>query len=208
MATNAWVFTGGIYSGVTKEVGNAYDKCRYKNTKTASQIPFIGIVNWYTTTDYKQLKQNRDESANEKPLDDSTFEKKAKDRVRLYRTRQPSDKEKPETYPLDHNHTHFLMLQDEFKENDDRDQKPEYRHVFRINLILDLRAEIENESRKITNQGQTYSIPIVQILVNGGASSILTVYASVNRNTPVIVIQVPKSFRLHIFINHIISRVF
>lgn len=47
---DAWVFTGGTHSGVTREVGDAYDKCRYKNTKTESKIPYIGIVSWYTTT--------------------------------------------------------------------------------------------------------------------------------------------------------------
>lgn len=39
-----------------------------------------------------------------------------------------------------------------------------------------------------------YLTPIVQILVNGGVSSILTVCASIERNTPVIVINVFKIF--------------
>ena len=83
------------------------------------------------------------------------FNKSRKERERLYRTRRPRKREKPETYPLDHNHTHFLMLQDEFGEDDDRDEKPEYRDLFRISLMLDLRAQIEEESRKVLSQGQS-----------------------------------------------------
>ncbi|CAF0904240.1 unnamed protein product [Adineta steineri] len=113
-ATNAWVFTGGTNTGVMKEVGDAYDKFRHKHTKTTSQIPCIGIVNWYATTDYKQLKQNLpivdDEDTSTQPATDpirfnekniqKNEEKngeKTEDRVRLYRTRKPSDKEKPKT---------------------------------------------------------------------------------------------------------------
>ena len=69
-----------------REVGDAYDKYRYKNTKIASRIPYIGVVSWYTTTgniklsfisliaasrlytDYKQLEQSPDTSANKTPL--------------------------------------------------------------------------------------------------------------------------------------------
>jgi hypothetical protein len=76
-----------------------------------------------------------------------------KKRIRLYRMRQPSKKEKPETYPLDHNHTHFLMLQDQFGD-DDVKWRDETGTAYRADLILNLRAQIEEESRKIPNQGQ------------------------------------------------------
>jgi len=47
------------------------------------------------------------------------------------------------------------MLEDEFGEDDDRKEKPEYRDILRVDLILNRRAQIEQESRKITNQGQS-----------------------------------------------------
>ncbi|CAF2947833.1 unnamed protein product [Rotaria sp. Silwood2] len=50
VATNAWIFTGGSYSGVMKEIGNALNIWRYQGTKTALSIPCIGIINWYATT--------------------------------------------------------------------------------------------------------------------------------------------------------------
>jgi hypothetical protein len=47
---DAWVVTGGTYAGVMKEVGDAVDKRRYKNTKTPSKVQCIGIASWYYTT--------------------------------------------------------------------------------------------------------------------------------------------------------------
>ncbi|CAF4675706.1 unnamed protein product [Rotaria sp. Silwood1] len=191
MTTSAWIFTSGTHVGVTKEIGNAFDKCRYRDSKVASTIPLIGIVNWYTTTDNKQLTQDSNDISqdpNSSSISDlvTIFNRPIKNRVCLYRLRKPLEKEKPETYPLDHNHTHFLMLQDEFGD-DDIKWKNESGATYRANLILNLRAKIEEESRKITNQGQTYLIPMVQILVEGGVTAILTVCESVVRQTPVIV---------------------
>ena len=50
VSSDAWVFTGGTNFGIMKEVGDAFDKCRYKNTKTALKTPCIGISSWYATT--------------------------------------------------------------------------------------------------------------------------------------------------------------
>lgn len=142
-----------------------------------------------------------------------SLEKKTRERVRLYRTRQPPEKGEPESYPLDHNHTHFLLLQDEFGDGD-RKWKDHFNGRFRADLILPMRAQIEQESRKLTQQGRSkyctrstitirqsiytciyisvlaFMIPIVQILVEGGVSSILTVCESIEAQTPVIVITV------------------
>jgi len=67
--------------------------------------------------------------------------------------RQPLKDEKPETYPLDHNHTHFLMLQDQFGDDDIKWRK-ETGAAYRADLVLNQRALIEQESRQIPNQGQ------------------------------------------------------
>jgi len=47
---DAWIVTGGTNVGVIKEVGDAVDKRRYKNTKTPSKVQCIGICSWYYTT--------------------------------------------------------------------------------------------------------------------------------------------------------------
>lgn len=136
--------------------------------------------------------------------------------VYLYRLRQPLKEEQPETYPLDHNHTHFLMLKDPFG-NNDIDWRSQRDVDFRADLVLNLRTQIEEESQKISNQGQIIieinyqyfnlilffldsRIPIIQILVEGGITAILTVCKSIERNKPVIIIDVIKYFCLHMSI--------
>lgn len=47
------------------------------------------------------------------------------------------------------------MLEDEFGKDDEKWKESEYQNLLRADLILDLRAQIEEESRKITNQGQS-----------------------------------------------------
>ena len=82
------------------------------------------------------------------------FNRTSKERERLYRARQPFDDEKPETYPLDHNHSYFLMLEDEFGDNENK-WRDQCGTSCRIDLVLNIRAEIENESRNITIDGQS-----------------------------------------------------
>ena len=71
---------------------------------------------------------------------------------RLYRTRKPENNENPPTYPLDHNHTHYLMLDDGFGGKDDRSQRPDYSDLSRVEVILKIRAKIEEESRTVKNK--------------------------------------------------------
>ncbi|CAF3676523.1 unnamed protein product [Rotaria socialis] len=200
MNTDAWIFTAGTHSGIIKEVGDAFDKCRYKNANAFLKLPCIGICSWFATTDYKQLESPSTYSEEDKSkiseqpntIDKVNIEKsseRSEQNVRLYRVRQPPEKGEPESYPLDHNHTHFIILQDEFGEGD-RKWKSKFKENVRADLILPIRAQIEQESRTIKRQGQKYKIPIVQILVDGGVSSILTVCESIAAGTPVIVIAV------------------
>ncbi|CAF0797780.1 unnamed protein product [Didymodactylos carnosus] len=170
LTTDAWIFTGGTDSGVMKEVGNAIDKCRQKN------IPCIGICSWYYTTDYEQLEQNRDPTT----------------------TTDTNLSEVTESFPLDTNHTHFLLLDDMCGANDgdwkkmySLSKEDEHKSEIprRADLTLKLRAEIEQEARKTTDDKHKSLIPIVQILVDDGQSSILTMCEAVALRTSVIVIQ-------------------
>ncbi len=47
---DAWVFTGGTYSGIMKEVGDAFEKWRYKTNKRHAKVPVIAIGNWHFMT--------------------------------------------------------------------------------------------------------------------------------------------------------------
>ncbi|CAF0907288.1 unnamed protein product [Didymodactylos carnosus] len=56
-------------------------------------------------------------------------------------------------------------------------------------LILKLRAEIERQASAISSQGQPHHIPVIQILAEGGPSSVKTVCEALNQNTYLIVIE-------------------
>ncbi|CAF0827131.1 unnamed protein product, partial [Didymodactylos carnosus] len=58
--------------------------------------------------------------------------------------------------------------------------------ITRNNLALELRAGIEDEAR---NAYKTKNVTLVQILLNGGRSSLSTVFNAIERNIPVIVIN-------------------
>lgn len=104
------------------------------------------------------------------------FKKQSKQRERLYRTREFSDKNKRQSYALDHNHTHFLLLEDKFGDNGDIQVKTADGEVLRTDLILKLRAQIERESRKITSQGQS------QYLIHLERIPTITSFCSVHRS--------------------------
>jgi hypothetical protein len=139
-------------------------------------------------------------------LTPKTF-KRPVDFEKLYRNRYPTENETPKSCPIDPNHTHFILLDDCCGSSDTEWTK--YNCRVRADLILQLRAEIEQAaSRTFNNQGQSkqccffchiddffslrvvHEIPIVQILIEGGPSSVLTVWEAVKHKTPVIIIQV------------------
>ena len=132
---------------------------------------------------------------------------------KLYRNRLPIKSESLTSWPIDPNHTHFILLDDGGGPNNKDGGKD--KHSVRADLTLQLRAEIEQAARTFNKQGQSkrlspfavsielslrkivHKIPIVQLLIEGGPSSVLTVYESVKQRTPVIVIQV-RIFSQHV----------
>ncbi|CAF1378060.1 unnamed protein product [Rotaria sp. Silwood1] len=107
------------------------------------------------------------------------------DREKLYRNCVP--REKPASYPLDPNHTHFILLDDKCGPNDEIWRR--YGYPVRADLTIQLRAEVEQEARCSSHYRHNYKIPIIQILIEGGPSSLLTVVEAVMHETPVVVID-------------------
>ncbi|CAF1053216.1 unnamed protein product [Rotaria sp. Silwood1] len=106
-------------------------------------------------------------------------------REKLYRNGVPQDN--PQTYPLDPNHTHFILLDDRCGAGDEKWRKKRY--SVRADLTIQLRTEIEREARYSSHYRQNYNTPIIQILIGGGRSSLLTVIEAVTHETPVIVVE-------------------
>ncbi|CAF1313817.1 unnamed protein product [Didymodactylos carnosus] len=193
--TDAWIITGGTNSGVMKEVGDAIDKYRYKNTKKRSEIPCIAISSWHYTTDVEDLRQIPPDphsiEAVTSTILDLTIENTVS-RVKSYNNRKP-DHEIEEGCDIDPNHTHFILLDDGYPpkgKNEGEDWRkfyPKEQANCRADLILNMRAEIEQEAAMMP--GEAIKIPIIQVLTEGGASSILTICNALEKNTPVIVIK-------------------
>ncbi|CAF1545994.1 unnamed protein product, partial [Didymodactylos carnosus] len=109
-------------------------------------------------------------------------------RIKLYRNR-PAVSVKSESTSLDPNHTHFLLLDDGYGESDE--WKKTFPDGVRSDLILHHRAAIEREAseiRKSKNKQNYYKVPVIQILAEGGPSSILTINKALDSRTPLIVI--------------------
>ncbi|CAF0930251.1 unnamed protein product [Didymodactylos carnosus] len=181
--SDAWIFTGGADSGVMKEVGDAVDISRYKSTDRPKQLSCIGIANWYFTTDYEQLQSER-ERAPCGPL--------YPDSPQLYRIRPIENQEISKSNPLNPDHTHFILLEDDYGPDTAEARNQHFLQtnrdltITRNNLALELRAGIEDEAR---NAYKTKNVTLVQILLNGGRSSLSTVFNAIERNIPVIVIN-------------------
>ncbi|CAF3743141.1 unnamed protein product [Rotaria socialis] len=187
VTADAWVFTGGTHAGVMKDVGEAFEKWTYKTTsvdKTHTRVPVIAIASWYYTANYSQLIQERSQKWNTNSTPISTFDTVA-DHEKLYRYCAPQKTSK--SYPLDPNHTHFILLDDKCGASNDKWEQ--YGFPVRADLTIQLRAEIEQEARYSSRYRQNYKIPIIQILIEGGPSSLLTMVEAVTHETPVIVIE-------------------
>ncbi|CAF3459163.1 unnamed protein product [Rotaria socialis] len=188
VTADAWVFTGGTHAGVMKDVGEAFEKWTYKTTsvdKTHTRVPVIAIASWYYTANYSQLIQERSQKWDTNSTPISTFDTVA-DHEKLYRYCAPQKTSK--SYPLDPNHTHFILLDDKCGASNDKWEQ--YGFPVRADLTIQLRAEIEQEARYSSRYRQNYKIPIIQILIEGGPSSLLTMVEAVTHETPVIVIEV------------------
>ncbi|CAF3381710.1 unnamed protein product [Rotaria sp. Silwood2] len=147
VTTDAWVFTGGTYAGVMKDVGDAFEKWTYKTSSVDRghvQVPVIGIASWYYATNHRQLIQRRRVKLSSvgSAMPTATFSTVA-DREKLYLNCVPQ--EKPASYPLDPNHTHFILLDDKCGPNDETWRR--YGFPVRADLTIQLRAEIEQEAR-------------------------------------------------------------
>ncbi|CAF1201233.1 unnamed protein product [Rotaria sordida] len=195
--TNAWIITTGTNAGVVQEVGEALNNYRYIGNKQGLDIPCIGIASWNYIADNSQLEITNPANST---------------RIQSYIVRK-SPKGKCHLEP---NHTHFLLF-DDGKDNPSsvlglrariemlsRDPSLAQRsHVHQVAY----RSRTENgitSQDLITTQSTHMNImqlppvepiwdtliPIVMVLLEGGASSLNTVSKALKENTPIVVVKV------------------
>lgn len=92
-STNAWVITRGINSGVTKSIGEAFRGITTRDPKTGNSRACIGISPWHNVANRWDLQEV--------------------DKIIKYDI--PKGISSHGTY-LDYNHTHFLLVDDNYDE--------------------------------------------------------------------------------------------
>lgn len=165
-STGAWIITGGTNTGVMRLVGEAA-------AEEFNRVTVIGIATWGKIAD-RQLLVHKIGSTSSSPIQyyPENTEVKSKD------------------VALDPNHTHFLLVDDG--------------SVGEFGVEIEFRAELENELRKgrdydpSTNHKnnslmsrkyeEISTIPMILIVVQGGPNTLKTVYESVAKKIPVLVL--------------------
>ncbi|CAF1151401.1 unnamed protein product [Rotaria sordida] len=194
--TNAWIITTGTNAGVVQEVGEALNNYRYIGNKQGLDIPCIGIASWNYIADNSQLEITNPANST---------------RIQSYIVRK-SPKGKCHLEP---NHTHFLLF-DDGKDNPSsvlglrariemlsRDPSLAQRsHVHQV--AYGFRTENGITSQDLITTQSTHMntmqlppiepiwdtlIPIVMVLLEGGASSLNTVSKALKENTPIVVVK-------------------
>ncbi|KAJ8319038.1 hypothetical protein KUTeg_004129 [Tegillarca granosa] len=83
--------------------------------------------------------------------------------------------------PIDHNHTHFLLVDDGSIGNHSA------QGAFKANLEQFISSQVYMQTAD--SKCQDVNVPVVTILIEGGIKSISNTYESVKRNTPVLILE-------------------
>ncbi|XP_064608301.1 transient receptor potential cation channel subfamily M member 2-like [Liolophura sinensis] len=161
-STGAWLLTGGTHTGVIQLVGQAVHE--YRMTATSSEqedIVALGITAWGSVANKQALEGDGDKGlfpANYS-IDALTDSKR--------------------TAPLDHNHTHFLLVDDGTEKHQGREGE------FRACLEGYVSGRVETGIAA----EHSVNVPAVLLVVGGEQDTLKAVLESIRRRTPVVVIQ-------------------
>lgn len=155
-STNAWMITTGSNVGVMKAVGNAVSEGQsflWDNDRITHTLRLIGIGPWGYVKDRKNLESDGNGCF---PVH--------------FQTSNIIQHGKP--VPLNPNHTHFVFVDDGFRNN--------YKGASKF------RALFEQKVSKPTQAGGL-GIPVVLVILEGGTDAINDAMVSLNHNIPVVV---------------------
>nr|KAG5702764.1 hypothetical protein BaRGS_003638 [Batillaria attramentaria] len=162
VSTGAWIITGGTAAGVMEFVGEAVqDHIQATGDPEGNQCVALGIASWGVIANSLALDGEGDMGLF--PANYS-IEDIIEDRKRT---------------ALDHNHTHFLLVDDGTEGLYGREIE------FRSKLESYISSKVETGVTEV----QSVHVPSVLIVVEGGVGTMKTVMQSVKRNMPVVVID-------------------
>ncbi|KAJ0070569.1 hypothetical protein NL108_016259, partial [Boleophthalmus pectinirostris] len=154
--TGAWILTGGTNTGVMKHVGQAVRDHALSSSVSGGHIVAIGVATW-------GILHNRDVLVNSKGCFPAHYDADVKDQGWLS--------------CLDHNHTHFLLV--------DNGTHGQY------GAEIELRAQLEKciARKRLSNQASGVTIPVVCVVLNGGPGTLNTMYNAMLNGTPCVVLE-------------------
>ncbi|KAK3876196.1 hypothetical protein Pcinc_018987 [Petrolisthes cinctipes] len=156
-STNAWILTGGMNVGVMRSVGEAVNQGQYmvkEKEHVVRGIRCLGVVPW-------GYIRNREDLVNKDTNVFASVRYKVEEEVQHH-----------ETVSLNGDHTHFLLVDDGFRNR--------YQGIDAFRTELE-EAIMEEEPRGL-------GIPVVLLLLEGGLSSLLKCKLALRRRIPVVVV--------------------
>ncbi|KAK3595122.1 hypothetical protein CHS0354_002375 [Potamilus streckersoni] len=165
-STGAWIITGGMGAGVMKFIGEAVRDHIVTKGTLDKNIVALGIATFGCVANRESL------DGDDRGLWPATYRS-----ADLGNRKETGDE--PEV-PLDHNHTHFILVDDG--------------SINKYGVEIELVAELEKFiSNKKINTGLAeklrVDLPVVKIVVEGGVNTMKTVWKSVAADIPVLVLQ-------------------
>ncbi|XP_063680847.1 transient receptor potential cation channel subfamily M member-like 2 isoform X3 [Bolinopsis microptera] len=154
--SKAWVFTSGVDHGVSNLVGDAVAMKR----SFVNSIPVIGVNSWGAVYNNHELEEGDEQGrfpAFYQAVSQSELER---DNVT----------NKPKSMVLEHEHTHFILLDFGTKNNFHEDE------------VRKFRIKLQEHLREITEA------QLVSVLIEGGCGSLEEAHVRIMRGLPVVVL--------------------
>ncbi|XP_059823427.1 transient receptor potential cation channel subfamily M member 2 [Hypanus sabinus] len=155
-STGAWIITGGSYAGVMKYVGEAVRHCNMTSSHKEKQIVAIGIASW-------GIVHNRESLVDTQGKFPATYYLDEANQGRLT--------------CLDHNHTHFILVDDGTNG--------------RYGVEISLRTHLEKyiSKQRIGTEDVGIEIPIVCVALEGGPGTLSTIHSAISNGTPCVIVE-------------------
>lgn len=166
-STGAWIITGGTGAGVMKFVGEAVREYTLSSSNLENNIVALGIATWGIVDNKEALESPVCKTG----AGDGCFPAEYKIEGLNY--------DKKGVSPIDHNHTHFILVDDGKIKSFGAE----------ISLRCDLERHISLKIETGIARQQSVNVPVVLLVLEGGVNTLETAASAIANNTPVVVIQ-------------------
>jgi transient receptor potential cation channel subfamily M protein 2 len=202
MSTNAWIITNGVFTGVTRLVGEAVaDEFHHERAK----VTVLGVASWGKIGHHDKLI-NRKLEEFEQTNNRVVYQSQQETDLDLFVSQRRAIRDGTEQSLLDPNHTHFILVDDGSRNQ--AGKETEFRCLLENEVrgrggggdVVEDELTYENLGRVLINTKNSEEIrlrahlnafiPMVLLVVQGGRSTLDRVANSIENNVPVLVLEV------------------